>query len=152
MDKKIAEILQVNGRASSAEIAEAIGVSVSTANERVRRLAKDGVVTEWRAVLDPDKVGAPLCAFVLLDLAYEGEEEACDALVVCPEVQELHHISGRRSYLMKLRLSDVAALQTFLHDKVKPLNAVMKTETIISLQPLKETSVLKTSDAAFGRS
>ena len=78
MDKKIAEILQVNGRASSAEIAEAIGVSVSTANERVRRLAKDGVVTEWRAVLDPDKVGAPLCAFVLLDLAYEGEEEACD--------------------------------------------------------------------------
>ncbi len=140
MDRKIAGLVQRKGRSSSAEIAEAVGLSVSTANERVRRLQARGVITAWRAVLDPKRAGAGLCGFVFLDMDYDGEAEAKAALTRCPEVQELHHVSGARSYLMKLRLADTDAMQAFLQDRVKPLKAVTRTETLFVLETVKETT------------
>ncbi len=142
IDRKICEIIQRNGRASSAEIAAAVGVSVSTANERVRRLASNGVIAAWRGVLDPERVGAPFCSFMLIDMTYDGEDAAVEALRARPEVMELHHVSGKHSYLAKIRVADTVALQNFLQEIVKPLAGVERTETIISLQTIKETSEL----------
>jgi Lrp/AsnC family leucine-responsive transcriptional regulator len=139
IDRTICGLLQGDGRLSSAEIAEAVGLSVSAANERVRRLSTQGVVRGYHAVLDPEIVGAGTCALVLIDMAYDGEAEACAALVARPEVMELHHISGSHSYLAKLRLRDTRALQGFLQAHLKPLRAVQKTETMMSLDVLKET-------------
>nr|WP_301951095.1 Lrp/AsnC family transcriptional regulator [Roseovarius sp. EL26] len=145
VDKKISRLIQSDGRISSAQIAEAVGVSVSTANERLRRLVAQGIVKEWRGVLDPDKVGAALCVFVFVDVSYEGEAEACAALIQFPEVLELHHISGPHSYLMKVRVQNTTALQQFMQTCVKPLKAVLKTETILSLEAQKETTAVKIS-------
>ena len=139
VDRKICAILQENGRASSSELAEAVGLSVSSANERVRRLVSQGVIAGWLARLDADGVGAGLCALVLIDMDYSGEADACAALVARPEVMELHHVSGAHSYLMKIRVKDSRALQTFLQDVLKPLPAVRRTETMLSLDALKET-------------
>ncbi len=140
IDRQIARIIQREGRTSSAEIAEMVGVSVSTANERVRRLASTGVIKAWRAVLDPYRVGAGLCGFMMVDMAYNGEEEAKAALAERPEVQELHHVSGPHSYLLKVRVADTSALQKFLQEHVKPLKAVQRTETIVVLETGKETT------------
>lgn len=142
IDQKICEILQRDGRASSASLAEAVGLSVSSANERVRRLESSGVIQEWRAALDPNRVGAGLCAFLLIDMAYEGEAAAAEALAVRPEIMELHHISGAHSYLAKVRVADMAAMQRLLTDVVKPLAAVTRTETFFALESVKETSAM----------
>jgi len=91
-------------------------------------------------VLDPQTVGAGLCSFVLIDMAYEGEDLAKYALQARPEVQELHHISGSHSYLAKIRVADTAAMQRFLQDVVKPLKAVTRTESMIVLESAKETT------------
>ena len=148
IDRMICGILQNNARASSAEVAAEVGLSVSSANERVRRLASQGVVTGWHARLDPDAVGAALCAWVFVDMGFEGEAAACAALAALPEVMELHHVSGPHSYLMKLRLRDARALQAFLQDHVKPLPAVLRTETLISLDAVKETAAVRVDDGA----
>lgn len=151
IDRKICGILQTNGKTSSAELAEAVGVSLSTANERVRRLANRGVIRGWRAVLDPGRVGAGLCAFVFLDVAYAGEQAAIAALAERPEVQELHHVSGPRSYLMKIRVQDTEALEFFLQEVVKPLPAVQRTETVLAISTRKETSAVHLSGEAAER-
>ena len=93
IDKKISNLIQKNGRLSSAEIAAAVGVSVSTANERVRRLTSSGIVKDWRAVLNPKNVGASLCALIMVDVNYEGEVETTETLSTFKEIQEIHHIS-----------------------------------------------------------
>ncbi len=140
IDKKITKIIQKDGRASSAEIAKAVGVSVSTANERVRKLSSSGTVKEWRAVLEPNKVGIKLCALILVDMTYEGEDEATSILASYPEIQEIHHISGARSYMLKVRVADTDALQTFLKEKVKPIKSIIRTESFIVLDTVKETT------------
>ncbi len=147
-DHRIAGLLQINGRRSSAEIAEAVGLSVSSANERVRRLSGLGIIKAWRAVLDAERVGAGLCGFVLIDMSFEGEEEAKRAIAACPEVQELHHISGAHSYLMKFRVADTGKLQAFLQERIKPLKAVERTETLIVLETVKETSEVLIAEPA----
>lgn len=148
IDRKICGSLQRNARASAAEIATAVGLSVSSASERVRRLLASGPVTGTHARLDPEAVGAGTCAFVLIDMRYEGEAEACAALVARPEVMELHHVSGARSYILKLRVRDTRALQRFLQMQLKPLPAVQKTETLVSLDALKESMAVQIDDDA----
>jgi Lrp/AsnC family transcriptional regulator, leucine-responsive regulatory protein len=140
IDRKICELIQRDGRKSSAEIADAVGVSVSTANDRVRRLTSSGVVIAWRGVLDPVHVGMGLCGFILIDMAFEGEEAAKALLSKQPEIQELHHVSGAHSYLAKVRVADTAAMQAFLQNVVKPIPAVQRTETIFALETVKETT------------
>lgn len=139
-DREICALLQDDAKRPTAAIAEAVGLPLSTAADRLKRLQATGAIRGWQAVLDPATLGAGLCAFVLIDMAYDGEAEATAALAAHPEVQELHHISGPHSYLMKLRLADMAALQAFLADAVKPLAAVTRTETILTLDSVKETA------------
>lgn len=141
-DRKICDILQQNARTSSTDVAAMVGLSVSATNERIRRLSDSGTITGWHATLRPDRFDAALCAFVLIDMSYEGEAEAVAALSQRDEVQELHHISGPHSYLMKLRVADTAALQAFLTEAVKPLPAITRTETVITLGSPKETPAI----------
>ncbi|MEO1608800.1 MAG: winged helix-turn-helix transcriptional regulator [Pseudomonadota bacterium] len=49
IDRLICETVQRDGHASSAAIAEAAGMSTSTANDRLRRLASTGAITGWHA-------------------------------------------------------------------------------------------------------
>ncbi len=147
-DRKICSIVQSDGRASSVEIARELDVSVSTANERVRRLVSTGTIQAWRAVLNPEEAGAGFCCFVLVDMAYDGEEEATRVLVSRPEVQEMHHIGGVHSCLLKVRVADTNAMQAFIQQVVKPLKAVQRTETMFVMKTFKETSeLLITSEA-----
>lgn len=141
-DRNIAALLQRDGRLSSAEVGKAVGVSTSTANERIRKLTASGVIVDWRAVLDPDEVGARLCAFLFVDVDYDGEAAFRDAVETMPEVQECHHVTGQHSYLLKLRVADTRALQTFLQDKLKPLAGITGSETLVVLDTVKETTVV----------
>ncbi|HEY5801086.1 MAG TPA: Lrp/AsnC ligand binding domain-containing protein, partial [Burkholderiaceae bacterium] len=86
--------------------------------------------------------GFDLCAFVLVDLAFEGEEHARDAISALPEVQEMHHISGPHSYLLKVRVRDTAAMQDLLQHRIKPLAAVLRTESIVVFETVKESTEL----------
>lgn len=150
IDRMICEIVQRDGRTSSATIAEAVGLPVSTANDRLRRLDTNKVISSWRGILDPARVGAELCAFLLVDMTFDGEAVAVEALRSRREVLELHHISGAHSYLVKIRVADMAAVQRFLGEVVKPLSAVQRTETIFALETLKETTEILIAPAALG--
>ncbi|MAH06361.1 MAG: Lrp/AsnC family transcriptional regulator [Alphaproteobacteria bacterium] len=140
IDRKICEIMQHDGRTSSAAIAEALSIPTSTANDRLRKLSANGTIRGWHAALDPEHAGASLACFVLIDMDYTGESEAVGILCTRPEVMELHHISGAHSYLMKLRIEGMQALETFLTDIVKPISAIRRTETIFAMKTYKETS------------
>ncbi|MEM1432705.1 MAG: Lrp/AsnC family transcriptional regulator [Pseudomonadota bacterium] len=142
IDRNICGLLQSDGRATSAEIAKQVGLSVSAANERLKRLLTGDAIEAVQARLNPDRFSASFCCFIFIDLADEGEDAAVRTLSDCPEVQELHHVSGPHSYLAKVRVKDTAALQTFLKLTLKPLKAVTRTETIVSLQAEKETSTV----------
>ena len=143
IDRKIACLLQTDNRLSNADIGAAVGLSVSAANERVRRLNSSGVIRANHAVLDPERVDLPLCAFVFIDLAPHPDEAGFRAAIAArPEVQEVHQVAGPHCYLVKIRVSGTRALQGLLTDHIKSQPDVLRTETVMVLETIKESSQL----------
>ncbi|MCQ4159984.1 Lrp/AsnC family transcriptional regulator [Roseomonas sp. GC11] len=151
LDSAILRLIQSDNRQSAADLGQAVGLSVSAAGERVRRLNAAGVVRANRAVVEPRAVGLGLCAFLFIDLEPRCDEVAFAAAVAAlPEVQEAHHITGPHSWLLKLRVADTAALQALLVGRIKALPGVMRSETLVVLDTAKETTELALPPAPQG--
>lgn len=151
VDRKIVGLVQGSGRATNAEIAEACGLSVSAASDRLRRLQERGVITGWSARIDPDAVDLGLLAFMFVEIdRTEHNAPFLTAAAAMPEVLELHHVTGAWSYLLKLRARDTKALETLITDRIKALPGVVRSFTHIALSSTKENGPLPVGERQDG--
>jgi Lrp/AsnC family leucine-responsive transcriptional regulator len=148
IDRNITVALQLDGSAGLAELAKVAGLSVSATAERVKRLEERGVIRGWRADLDPGQVGCPLLAHVLVAVAPGRDDSAFRKAMLRQEaVLECHAVTGPWTYLVKLRLEDMAALDAFLAEELRPLPGVQRLETLLAIATVKETSILPVAPA-----
>ena len=138
IDRKIIDIVQGNGRVTNAALAEATGLSVSAANDLLRRLGERGVIAGWTARIDPEAVGLGLLAFVFV-LVDRTEHNApfLAAASALPEVLELHHVTGEWSYLLKVMAASPRALEWLISDRIKAIPGVARSLTVIALSSSK---------------
>lgn len=143
IDRKIAIAVQEDGAAGLAELAKIAGLSVSATAERQKRLEERGVIIGWHARLDPKQAGCPLLAFVRLALK-PGEADAAfrRAMGGHEAVLECHHVTGNWSYLVKLRLPDMEALEAFVSAELRTLPGLERLAVDVALSSVKETSLL----------
>ncbi|MDX2101185.1 MAG: Lrp/AsnC family transcriptional regulator [Alphaproteobacteria bacterium] len=142
VDRRLLALLQEDGRRPQAELGAAVGLAVSSVNERIRRLERTGVLRPTVAV-DPDAVGLPLLAFTLVALASEDQEQRLLAAVAAqPHVLECHHVTGEWNYLLKIRAAGTADLERILTETVKRASGAHRTLTTIALSSAKETAAL----------
>ena len=148
IDRNLVIALQENGAAGLAELSKAAGLSVSATAERVKRLEERGVIRGWRVDLDPVAAGCPLLAFVFVAMR-PGRDDAAflKAMRKQEAVLECHTVTGAWCYLIKIRLPDVAALESFVSDEVRGQPGVERTETILALASPKETAILPVAEA-----
>jgi Lrp/AsnC family transcriptional regulator, leucine-responsive regulatory protein len=130
-DIAIIGVLQQEGRATFAQIAQTVGLSPAAVHERVKKLEARGVITGYRAVVDPEKVGAGVTAFVLVTQSARprGLETA---FARWPWVEECHHIAGEESLLLKVRAESTRALEHLIWE-IRALDSVERTKTVIVL-------------------
>lgn len=143
IDRALLDILQQDGRRSYGELGEAVGLSVSGVNERLKRLRARGVIRATVALVEPHAVGLDVLAFVqvLLDRP-EHEAGFRDAIAAIPEVIECHHVTGDWSYQLKLRTRTTGHLERVMMEAIKSIPGVVRTQTLIALSSPKETTVL----------
>jgi len=148
IDRNILVALQENGAAGLAELAKVAGLSVSATAERVKRLEERATIRGWRADLDPNAIGCPLLAFIFVGLR-PGQDEAAFRRAIRRQdaVLECHAVTGGWSYLLKLRLADLHALESFVAEHLRSLPAVERSETLIALASAKETAILPVAPA-----
>lgn len=134
VDRKILRILREDGRASNARIAKEVGLSAPAVGERVRKLEQAGVILAYRAVLDPERIGLPVCAFVAIAPQPRSPgAELVLRLLELPEVEELHAVAGDYGYVAKVRVASTQDLDEFL-DRLFMLEGVERTETTVVLR------------------
>jgi Lrp/AsnC family leucine-responsive transcriptional regulator len=143
IDLQILRLLQEDNRCSAAELGQKSGLSISAANDRVRRLNASGVIRANRAIVNPNAVGLHLCAFIFVDLEPRANESSfAKALSKLPGVLEAYHVTGPHSWLLKALVCDSSALQLLIAKQLKSLPGVLRTETFIALDTAKETTAL----------
>ena len=73
-DQRILTMLEADGRATLAQLAQATGLSVSAAQSRVQKLEKRGIIKGYKAIIDQEQRGLPISAFVnVTPLDYSAE-------------------------------------------------------------------------------
>lgn len=144
-DLRILRILQADGRITNQELAQRIGMSPATAFERVKRLRASGIIAGYTALLDPGRLGHALLIFieVLLDRTTQDAFAAFARHVgEVPEVLECHMVAGGFDYLLKVRVSDMAAYRAFLGGILAAMPGVRETRTYAVLEEVKATTRL----------
>ena len=140
-DHAILRHVATDGRIAVTELARRIGLSKSPTQVRLRRLEDLGVITGYRAVLDPIRIGQTHVAFVEVKLS-DTREAALQAfnraVLTIPEVEECHMIASRFDYLLKVRTSDIQAYRRVLAERLSALPHVASTSTYVAMEAVKD--------------
>jgi Lrp/AsnC family transcriptional regulator, leucine-responsive regulatory protein len=148
-DIVILKILQENGRESLTNIAKQIDVSVDTANARIRKLAKSGVIDRTGIFIDPGALGFPIVADVKIRLHNVNDENFprfMNYLVSHPNVIELITVHGDFDITCVLIARDTGELESIslaIRKKFGPLIAEWKGAINLKIYKFEHYDVAK---------
>ncbi|WP_166850300.1 Lrp/AsnC family transcriptional regulator [Isoptericola sp. BMS4] len=115
VDRTIVQALRADGRATLATLAEASGLSQSAVQARVRKLEARGVITGYRAVVDPETVGLPITAYVeITPLDQSQADDAPERLRDIEGIEACWSVAGASNYLLLVRVPSPSALEDLL--------------------------------------
>ncbi|MBT0586347.1 leucine-responsive transcriptional regulator Lrp [Alteromonas oceanisediminis] len=143
IDRRILIELQIDGRLSNVELAKKIGLSASPCLERVKRLESQGYITGYRAMVDPEKLGAAMLVFVEITLTKTSVDifaEFSAAVQKHEDIQECHLVSGNFDFLLKTRVADMSSYRRLLGDTLLRLPGVSESRTYVVMEEVKATT------------
>ena len=111
---QILDSVQKDGRISYSELGRQVGLSAPAVAERIKRLEEAGIIRQFRALAVPEKLGWPVMAFVKLQCSYEFIPRVEALAAEVPEILECHHVTGDDSFIMKVAVPSVGALEKLI--------------------------------------
>lgn len=114
IDRQIVAALMEDGRLSLAALGRRINLSPPATTERVRRLEQAGVITGYRAQVDPRALGYPLTALVRVRPSAGQLRKIADLAAEIPQIAECHRITGEDCFSIKLHLRSIEELPGLL--------------------------------------
>jgi Lrp/AsnC family leucine-responsive transcriptional regulator len=128
-DWRILEALHTDARISIAALARKVNLSAPAVAARIRRLQDDGFILGFRAVLNYERLGAPIGCHVRLLASRATYREALAAIKLMPEVRACAHATGEAC----LQLSVIATDVGHLEDVLERLGKFGETQTSLIL-------------------
>lgn len=144
-DRQILSVLQSEGRISNVALAKKVNLTATPCLERVRRLEREGFITGYAALLDPQKVGAGLLVFVEISLLRNSPDAFSDFRREAKKLNgilECHLVSGNFDYLIKARVKDMHDYRKLLGEKILALPGVSDSRSYVVMEEVKETTVI----------
>jgi Lrp/AsnC family leucine-responsive transcriptional regulator len=114
IDRRLLSELGSDARLSTAELARRVSLSSPAVAERVRRLERDGVITGYRAEIDPRALGYGIAAIVRVRPTPRQLPRIAELARETPEVVECYRITGDDCFLLKLHLHGMDDLEPVL--------------------------------------
>jgi Lrp/AsnC family transcriptional regulator, leucine-responsive regulatory protein len=129
----IVSLLARDGRMSFTELARRTGLSVSAAQQRVRRLEQRGVIKGYGAVVSAEGIGLPLTAFVSIKpFDPAAPDDAPERLAHLTAIEACHSVAGNENYILKVRVASPGALEELLQEIRAAANVSTHTTIVLS--------------------
>lgn len=141
IDKKILKVLQADARLNTKQIAGKIGLTVTPTYERLKKIEQSGVVKEYVALLDREKIGKTIVAFINVSLQLHSKPLINvfeRAIVKVPEVMECFHVAGNFDYLLKVVVKDMNSYQNFLSNKLATIENIAHVQSSFVMTEIKQ--------------
>ena len=139
--QKILRELTRDGRIANTQLAERVGLSPSACLRRVQEMERAGIITGYRAVLDPQALGRGFVAYVTVGLAEHtkaAQQRFEQAVAGFDEVRECHNITGTIEYLLRVEAADLAAYKHFHSDCLGTVEGVSRLTTHVVMESPKD--------------
>ena len=135
IDRLILAELQADGRLTLTELADRVRLTPGPCHRRLRELERSGVITGYRAVVDPAAVGLGFEALVqiTLDRGDAGTVTSFEeAMAELPQVRHAERLFGDPDYLLRVVARDLDAFAALRDQQLATLPGVRRlTSTIV---------------------
>ena len=143
-DRKILVELQRDASQSLDDIARNVGSSKTPVWNRIRKMREAGVIGQQTVILDAEALGFEATFFVLIRTSeHEAEWQAkfLKALKSRPEVQEAHRLAGDIDYILKVRVRNARAYDSFYQALISEVR-IYNVTALLSMEEIKSTVAL----------
>ena len=130
VDWMLIKELVKNGRASTGELAEKLGIHITTVYRKTSSLLKEEFI-KISAVPNPSRLGYSANAFIALDVAPTKVDDICKSLYPYPEIHRILTMINRSRMIVCIHTKDHEALYEFIKKKIAPLEGIINTETFV---------------------
>ncbi|EDM71900.1 Glutamate uptake regulatory protein, putative [Roseobacter sp. AzwK-3b] len=144
LDRKILVQLQQDGGQSLDDIAKIVGSSKTPVWNRIRKMREAGIIKQQTFLLDAEALGFEACFFVLIRTSEHDavwQAKFLQALRDRPEVQEAHRLAGDIDYILKVRVANARAYDTFYQALISEVK-VHNVTALLSMEEIKSTTML----------
>jgi Lrp/AsnC family transcriptional regulator, leucine-responsive regulatory protein len=149
IDRRILGALQLDGRMTYDELAMRVQLSASAVLRRVKRLEESQVISRYVALIEPEKVGLALTAYINVRLEKHAEVHKRNpmdlfraSVQTWPEVVECAALTGEMDYLLRVVVQDMAHYSRFIMDCLLKHPSVEDCKTSFVLDRVKNTTAI----------
>ncbi len=132
-DRRILELLAVDGRMSYTDLGKSTGLSTSAVHQRVKRLEQRGLITGYGATVNHDEIGLPLTAFISITPIDPAQpDDYPDRVRAIESIESCWSVAGDESYILKVRVPTPADLEDLLARIRSAANVSTRTTIVLS--------------------
>jgi Lrp/AsnC family transcriptional regulator, leucine-responsive regulatory protein len=145
IDLKILEELQIDASLSNVELARRVHLSPSPCLARVRALETRGLIRKYVALLEAKQLGLHLNVFISISLKQQSRQalqEFEERITLRDEVMECYLMTGDADYLLRVAVSDMPALESFILEQISPIAQVEKIRSSFALKQVRYKTAL----------
>ncbi len=142
IDKKILSFLIEDARQPFLDIAKTIYVSGGTIHVRFRKMVEKGIIKGSTLIIDPEKIGFDIFAFVGINLHNAKDYKiVIEKIKKIPEIMEAYYTTGKYNIFVKLFAKNTKDLYNILIRKIQEISEIQSTETLLSLETAFEKKI-----------
>lgn len=132
LDRRLISALRRDGRAPVAKLADILGVSRGTVQNRIERLLASGLLLGFTARVREDYQEDTIRAIMMIEVVGKSTAQVIRHLRGMPELHTLHTTNGNWDLVAEIRVGDLAAFNRVLRD-VRMIDGVLNSETSLLL-------------------
>ncbi len=140
IDLQILALIQENGRITNVELANAVGLTAPPCLRRLRILEDKGIISAYRAEIDPVKMGYSITVFAMVSLKSQAEADLKnfeDHVQKLPAIRECHMLNGEIDFILKIVATDLQQFQDFLTRELTSAPNVASVKTSLTIRSAK---------------
>lgn len=137
VDVRILQALQQDAHVKAADLAESLGLSLSPFYRRVRLLEERGIISSHVTLLNQEKAGFPVSAYVSVAVDKKSApllKAFEEGIASFEEVMECYLMTGAFDYMLRVVAPDIAGLERFVMEKLTKIDGVKDINTSIALR------------------
>jgi Lrp/AsnC family transcriptional regulator, leucine-responsive regulatory protein len=139
-DRKLLAEIQRDAEIPQNELGARVNLSTAAVNRRLRRLAEDGVIDHYAAIVAPEKVGYSLTIITMVEVESEQIDQL-DAMkrtfAQCPLVQQCYYLAGEWDFALVLTVKDMDQYNELTRQLFFSNNNVKRFKTMVSMSRVK---------------